>query len=167
MSRFVSEALGAHDRGAFSSGNERIDHYFRHLVTQDIKRRYAVCHVLIDQANGAVAGFHTLSSYTVALADLPIELARKLPRYPTVPAVLIGWMGRDLAFRGQHIGALLLADVIRRLALAPVGAHALCADAIDPAAEAFYLAHQFQPLGPRPGRVFLPMKTALSLIGQA
>ena len=40
MTRFYSEALGKHDRVAFTSGHERIDRYFRQTVSQDVKRNY-------------------------------------------------------------------------------------------------------------------------------
>lgn len=163
MSRFFSEALGGHDRSGFSSGHERIDRYFQEVVTQDVKRRYAGCFVLVERDSGQVAGFYTLSACSVRLADVPEALARKLPRYPSVPAVLIGWMGRDQRFRGQRLGELLLADALTRVVRSPVGAHALCADAIDDAAAAFYVRHQFTPLPSRPGCFFLPVKTAQQL----
>ncbi len=163
MTAFFSEALGKHDRALFTSGNERIDSYFRQTVSQDVKRGYAACYVLVEKSSAKVAGFYTLSSHSIPLTDVAADVARKLPRYPTIPAVLLGWLGRDLAFRGQHLGSMLLADAITRLAAAPVGIHALCADAIDDAAAAFYREHQFQPLASRPGGFFLPMKTALSL----
>jgi ribosomal protein S18 acetylase RimI-like enzyme len=165
VTRFFSEALGQRDRAAFVSGNDRIDRYFREVVSQDIKRSYAACYVLIERTTGKTAGFYTLSAHSVALNDLGPELAKKLPRYPSVPAVLIGWMGRDTAFRGEGIGSLLLYDAISRVAQSPVGAHAICADAIDEAAAAFYREHQFQALVSRPNSLFLPMKTALTLVG--
>lgn len=68
-------------------------------------------------------------------------MKRLLPRYPSVPVVLIGWMGRDLAFRGTGLGSMLLYDAISRVAQAPIGAYAICADAIDEDATAFYLKH--------------------------
>jgi ribosomal protein S18 acetylase RimI-like enzyme len=164
VTRFVSEMRGAHDRTAFESGHPRIDSYFRLTVSQDVKRGYAVCYVLVEQASGKVAGFYTLSSDGIPLTELAPEAARKLPRYPSVPAVMIGWLGRDLAYRGQSLGSLLLYDAIARLATSPIGAYALCADAIDDAAAAFYVAHQFQPFQSRPHCFFLPMKTASSLL---
>jgi ribosomal protein S18 acetylase RimI-like enzyme len=164
VTQFVSQALGKQDRVGFTSGNDRIDSYFRNVVTQDIKRKYAACYVLTDKQSGQIAGFYTLSAHAIALTDVPEETARKLPRCPTVPAVLIGWMGRDINFRGQQIGTLLLADAIRRLCHSPVGAHAICADAIDEQAAAFYREHQFLPLVSRPMSLFLPMKTASALI---
>ncbi len=164
MTRFVSEALGVHDRSAFASGNARIDRYFQETVTQDVKRRYAACYVLVERDTGRLAGFYTLSSHGIPLTDLPPEMGKKLPRYPSVPAALIGWLGRDLNFRGQEIGALLLFDAIARLAASPAGVHAICADAIDDAAAAFYKRHQFTAFESRPLGFFLPMKTAVSLI---
>jgi hypothetical protein len=37
-------------------------------------------------------------------------------------------------------------DAISRIAKAPIGAIAICADAIDEDATAFYMKHQFEPL---------------------
>jgi ribosomal protein S18 acetylase RimI-like enzyme len=164
VTAFFSEALGRHDRSAFTSGNERIDSYFQTSVSQDVKRGYAACFVLIDRSTETLAGFYTLSSHSIPLTELAANVARKLPRYASVPAVLIGWLARDLAFRGQAVGALLLADAIRRLAAAPIGVHALCADAIDESAAAFYRAHQFQAFTSRPNGFYLPMKTAQALL---
>ena len=163
MSRFFSQALGKQDRSHFNSGNNRIDHYFHQTVSQDVKRDYAVCYLLVEQSSGQIAGFYTLSSHSVALTDVAADLARKLPRYPSVPAALIGWLGRDLAYRSQGIGPLLLADAITRLTTAPVGIHAICADAIDEDAAAFYCEHQFQALVSRANGFFLPMSTAQAL----
>ena len=166
MTRFFSEALGRHDRAAFASGNERIDGYFRQTVSQDVKRGYAACYVLVEKSSAKLAGFYTLSSHSIPLIEVAAEVARKLPRYPSIPAVLIGWLGRDEDFRGQHIGSMLLADAITRLAAAPVGVHAICADAIDDAAAAFYREHQFQPFISHPRSLYLALKTALALVGQ-
>jgi len=163
VTSFYSEALRKHDRSAFASGNERIDAYFRHTVSQDVKRGYAACFVLVEKASGNLAGFYTLASHSIALTELAADVAKKLPRYPSVPAALIGWLGRDESFRGQHVGAMLLADAITRLAAAPIGVHAICADAIDVAAAAFYREHQFQPFASRSNSFYLPMKTALAL----
>lgn len=78
--------------------------------------------------------------------------------------MLIGWLGRDESFRGKHVGPMILADAITRVALALVGVHALCADTIDDAAADFYRQHQFQPFSSRPLTFYLPMKTALALV---
>lgn len=163
MTRFHSEALGKHDRSGFASGNERIDTYFRQTVSQDIRRKYAACYVLVERDSARLAGFYTVSSHSVPLTDLDPALAKKLPRCPSVPAVLIGWLGRDATFRGQGVGAMLLYDAIARLAASPAGVHAICADAIDAEAAVFYRAHQFRAFVSRPQSFYLPMETALAL----
>ena len=83
MTRFVSEALAKHERAAFLSGNDRVDLYFRETVSQDVKRKYAACYVLIERSTAKVAGFYTLSAHSIPLNDVAPELAKKLPRYPT------------------------------------------------------------------------------------
>ncbi|GJE62641.1 GNAT family N-acetyltransferase [Methylobacterium trifolii] len=167
MSRFTSEVLGKRERGAFGSGNATIDTYFRTAVLQDVKRNHAACYVLVEKATGTLAGFYTLSSTGIPLSGVPPEIARRLPRNPTIPAVLIGWLGRDSAFRGQEIGAMLLHDAIVRVVPSPVGAYALVADAIDDAAASFYAKHQFTPFASRPKTAFLPLATARNMIGGA
>jgi hypothetical protein len=102
--RFAIEALAkAHQRKAFSCGNERIDRYFREAVTQGIKRLYATCFVARDLETDRIAGFYTLSSSNVPLMAVPEPLASRLPRYPSVPAVLIGWLG-DQSYAGLGLG---------------------------------------------------------------
>jgi ribosomal protein S18 acetylase RimI-like enzyme len=161
VTRFYSEALGKHNRSAFASGNERIDTYFRTAISQDVKRNYAHCYVLVEKESNRLAGFYSLSATNIPLTDIPAGLVRKMPRYPAVPAALIGWLGRDLGFRGQDIGAMLLRDAVVRVAASTIGVHALCADAIDEAAVDFYRRFQFTPFEGRPKSLFLPLATAL------
>jgi ribosomal protein S18 acetylase RimI-like enzyme len=163
--RFAIEPFAkAHDRSGFVCGNERIDAYFRGTISQDVKRKYATCFVARELATGRVAGFYTLSSSNVPLTDVPEELTAKLPRYPTVPAVLIGWLARHRDFGGCGLGGALLFDAIKTVAMAPIGAHAIFADAIDEAAVGFYAAFGFTPLTERPRTLYLPIETGLSLL---
>lgn len=163
--RFAIEPLAkTHRRADFTCGNARIDSYFREVVSQDIKRHYATCFVAREVATNRVAGFYTLSASNVPLSEIPATLAMKLPRYPTVPAVLIGWLGRHRDFAGQGLGAALLFDAITTIATAPIGAHAVFADAIDDGAAAFYAAFGFIPLTRRPHTLYLPLATALGLL---
>ena len=163
--RFAIEPLAkAHQRKAFSCGSERIDRYFREAVTQDIKRRNATCFVARDLQTDRIAGFYTLSSSNVPLMAVPEPLASRLPRYPTVPAVLIGWLGRDQSYAGLGLGEALLFDAIRTVAEAPIGAHAIFADAIDEQAAAFYAAVGFTALIDRPNTLYLPVATAQRLL---
>ena len=112
--RFIIEPLEKkHRRKDFSCGNDRIDTDFREVVSQDMKRKFATCFVAREIATDRVAGFYTLSSSNVPLNEAPEPLAKKLPRYPSVPAVLIGWLGRHSDYAGQGLGEALLFDAIK------------------------------------------------------
>ena len=117
-------------------------------------------------SNGkTIGGFKSRrASSNVPLTEVPEDLAKKLPRYPTVPAVLIGWLGRHQNFRRLGLGEALLFDAVRTVAKAPIGAHAIFADAIDDDAVAFYRKFGFTSLAGRSSTLYLPVATALSVI---
>jgi GNAT superfamily N-acetyltransferase len=141
------------ERTNFSSGSQPLDKYFKEQVTQDIKRRVASCFVALDQDQ--VAAYYTLASASILLTDLPSEIAKKLPRYPSVPAVRMGRLAVDQTYKGQGLGASMLADAIQRVARAEIAAYALLVDAKDQSAEAFYKHHGFLEL--KPLILFFPM----------
>jgi hypothetical protein len=94
------EPLGRHhDRASFTSGQPDIDDWFRRRAGQDERRTVARVFVALDDERGIV-GFYSLSSYSLALDDLPADLARRLPRYDAIPAGRIGRLARDERVRG-------------------------------------------------------------------
>jgi hypothetical protein len=56
----------------------------------------------------------------VPITAVPERLVSRLPRYPSVPAVLIGWLGRGNAYAGLGLGEALLSDAIKTVAQAPM-----------------------------------------------
>jgi hypothetical protein len=70
------EPLGKHDRATFSCGVTALDDWFRLRAGQDEKRNVARVFVAIDDQLGIV-GFYSLSSFTLAVADLPPEQAKR------------------------------------------------------------------------------------------
>jgi ribosomal protein S18 acetylase RimI-like enzyme len=148
MPQFLIETLSGQNRSGFTCGVEPLDRYSREQVTQDIRRRAAACFVAIDGENGRVAGYYTLAAGAGALSDLPEQLAKRLPRYPSVPVARLGRLAVDQAYRGQKLGAALLWDATERAARSELMAFALIVDAKDDQAEAFYLHHGFILLGP-------------------
>ncbi|QWK81502.1 GNAT family N-acetyltransferase [Ochrobactrum sp. BTU1] len=91
-------------------------------------------------------------------------LAKKLPRYPSIPAVLICWLGQHNDYASQGLGEALLFDAVKTVATSPIGAHAFLADAIDDKAASFYAAFGFSALIEKPRALYLPVATALSLV---
>ena len=89
---FVIEPLGpAHDRKSFDCGVPALNTYLQRQARQDMDRGIAVPYVLVPvNSPSEVAGFYTLSATSVTLDGLPESVSRKLPRYPAVPATLLG-----------------------------------------------------------------------------
>src|SRR6266545_3732682 len=111
----VIEPLGRqHDRTDFSCGQADLDHWFRQRAGQDDRRNVARVFVAVDGSLGVV-GFYSVGAFTLALAELLAEIARKLPRYDAIPAALIGRLARDERTRGRGVVEMLLADAIRRI----------------------------------------------------
>jgi len=156
---FRLETLDAgHDRKGFDSGSKQLDRYLREQVSQDIRRRVAACFVAVTNEH-RVAGYYTLASASVELSALPQATAKKLPRYPAVPAVRMGRLAVDHNFKGAGLGGALLADALRRSAQAEIAAHALIVDAKDETAADFYRHHGFIALPSSALRLFLPLAT--------
>ena len=148
----------AHDRAGFNSNSEPLNRYLREQVTQDIRRRVAACFVALADEQ-CIAGYYTLASSSLLLSDLPASTGKKLPRYPTVPAVRMGRLAVDHAFKGQGLGGALLADALDRAARSEIAAFALMVDAKDETAAAFYQHHGFIALPDLPLTLFLPLAT--------
>jgi GNAT superfamily N-acetyltransferase len=156
------ELLGAHERTGFSCGKTPLDDYFQRQVTQDARRRIATPFVML-MPDGAIGGFYTLSSTALRLSELPEELTKRLPRYPLVPAALIGRLAVDRRFHGQGWGSFLLVDALHRCAASDIASFAVVVDAIDEDARAFYLRASFLPLPDSPLRLFRRMSDIAAL----
>ncbi len=168
-SEFRVEPLGnAHDRAAFRSGVGPLDDYLSRQARQDVARRVAVCFILTPDGR-TVAGFYTLSQYSVDLEGLPEEFARRLPRYPKVPATLIGRLAVGAEFRGQGLGEFLLLDALRRAfeQSKQIASALVVVDAKDEAARRFYEHFHFLSLLDAPNRLFLPMKVVERLFAES
>ena len=148
-----------HDREAFSCGVEALDRYLQKQAGQDLNKRVAAVFILTPDGK-TIAGYYTLSAHVVNLADLPEIVAKKLPRYPRVPATLLGRLAVSLNFRGQGIGELLLLDAFRRILSSnrEIASAMVVVDAKDENARNFYLHHDFIPLPTQPNRLFYPVK---------
>ena len=148
----------AFDRTTFTSDSEPLNRYLREQVTQDMRRRVAACFVALADGK-RIVGYYTLASASVRLADLPSSTGKKLPRYPTVPAVRMGRLAVDQEFMGQGLGGALLADALHRAARSEIAAFALIVDAKDKVAAQFYQHHGFIDLPDTPLSLFLPLAT--------
>lgn len=135
-----------------------MDDWFHHRAGQDQRRDVARVFVAVAE-DDALVGFYSLSATTLSFKALPDAIRKKLPRYPMVPAVLIGRLARDQRARGTGVGELLLADAIKRVVRATeyVAAFAVVVDAKDEPAAAFYRRFGFVQSPDDPMLLMLPL----------
>jgi GNAT superfamily N-acetyltransferase len=151
------EPLGSdHDRSGFESGVEPLDRYFRSQAGQDARKNMAAPFVLV-LPDGVIAGYYTLSSTAVRLAALPAATMRRLPRYPLVPATLLGRLAVDRRQQGKGYGRFLLADALYRAARSEIASFAVIVDAKDDGARRFYERESFLSFADEPMKLFRPM----------
>lgn len=162
---FIAALESGVDRSDFDCGVEPLNRYFKTQVGQDIKRRITSCFIAIHP-DGDIAGFYTLAAANIALKDLPSNLTKKLPRYPTVPAVRLGRLAVSVNCRGRGLGAALLADALTRSLKADIAAYAMLVDAKDQTAAQFYEYHGFIATKEDPNILYLPLATAQSFINK-
>jgi len=115
---------------------------------------------MLDQT-GVVVGYYTLSACGIRLTELPPEVAKKLPKYPQVPATLLGRLAISREHHGQTLGRFLLMDALRRSwkTSAEVASIGVVVDAFDDRARAFYLRYEFTPFVDHPKKLFISMRT--------
>jgi GNAT superfamily N-acetyltransferase len=130
----------------FESGSTDLDVYFRNLVSQDIRRNLASCYVALDSRDH-VAGYYTLSATSLSVSALPVARIKRLPRYPDIPAILIGRLAVATAYQGKGLGLALVVDAAERTVRSGIAAYALAVDAKDENAAAFYAKLGFERLG--------------------
>lgn len=151
------EVLGPqHDRASFESGAEPLDRYFRVQAGQDARKNMAAPFVLV-LPDGTIAGYYTLSSTAVNVGDWPAQTVRKLPRYPLIPATLLGRLAVDRGHQGNGYGRFLLADALFRAVRNEIASFAVIVDAKDETARTFYERESFLPFPDQPMKLFRPM----------
>lgn len=162
------EALASHhDRAGFSCGVDSLDRYFRTQAVQDVRRKANGVFVLVESGKpDIVLGYYSLCATALVQGDVPVPARRHVPRYPLVSATLVGRLAVSEAWQGEGLGALLLADAVRRAHASAdtVGSSMLVVDALNERAAAFYSGFGFLRL-PDSLRLVLPMRSIEQMLG--
>jgi hypothetical protein len=103
-----------HDRSDFCCGKDSLDNYIRKQTSQDVKRRVSTLFVLIDEPEFNVLAYYTLSTYTIDITVLDEAFAKGLPRYPLLPATMLGRLAVDDRQKGKRFGELMLLDALQK-----------------------------------------------------
>jgi GNAT superfamily N-acetyltransferase len=123
-------------------------------------RTYVVC-----DGNRVVA-FFCISAGSVERSAAPGKLRRKAP--DPIPVSMIGRLAVSRDHAGRGLGADILSDALRRIALASqsIGIGAVMVHAKDDQAKRFYMARAEFIEYPADSRtLFLPIETVISAFG--
>jgi predicted N-acetyltransferase YhbS len=159
--QFIIDRLdpAKHRRQDFRCESAELTAFLQQRARKEMDARASACFVLVPESDpGRIAGYYTLSQTSVTLARLPVAVAKRVPHYPDLAATLIGRLARDLTWKGQNIGRLLLVDALRRSVRQSdeVGAVVVVTDPKDAKARAFYERFGFRALDDC--RMFIPMR---------
>ena len=148
----------AHERAHFASGDVPLDTFVREQAVQAVRDR--ACAVFVAAPTDEptrIVGYYTLSPATVSAAGLPDALRARLPRYPELPAALLGRLAVNGADAGKGLGKLLVANAIRRTeAQRDLPVMFLVVDAYTQAYD-FYRQYGFEPVQNTPIRLYFAL----------
>lgn len=154
-----------HQRKNFDCGIKPLNDYLQKQARQDITRFLSAVFILEDIDQQRIAGYYTLAATAIQLADLPSTITKKLPKYPLIPATLLGRLAIDLKYQGEGLGTFLLFSALQRCQVNEIASMAVIVDAKNEKAKAFYKYHQFIPFPQQPQRLYLPMTTIMNILG--
>jgi hypothetical protein len=152
-----------HDLADFDCGEPALDDWLKHRALKNesrFSRTYVVC-----EGNRVVAYF-CISAGAVERQAAPGKLRRNAP--DTIPISVIGRLAVSRSHAGRGLGADILADALRRIAVASqtIGIGAVLVQAKDEAAKRFYMACAEFTEWPADSRMlFLPIETVVAGFG--
>ena len=154
-----------HKRTSFECEVESLSNYIKKQVSQDVKKRLAICFVAVDSKKNVI-GYYTLTSESLGREQIPDKYLNKVPKYYNAPVILLGRLARDIKEKGSGLGEHLLLDALFRsftLSEESIGAMAVVVDPINKYAIRFYEKYGFVQL-PDSEKMFLTMNAIKQII---
>jgi GNAT superfamily N-acetyltransferase len=149
-----------HDVSAFDCGAAALNDWLRHRAQKNesrFSRTYVVC-----EGNRVVACF-CISVGAVERSAAPGKVRRSAPE--TIPISVIGRLAVSRDHAGKGLGADILSDALRRIAVASqsIGIGAVLVHAKDDAAKRFYMkCAEFIEYPADSRTLFLPIETVVA-----
>jgi len=154
-----------HNRKNFECEEQSLTDYIQRQVSQDVKKRLAICFVATDEDNNVI-GYYTLTSESLGRELIPEKYLKKVPKNYNAPVILLGRLARDVKEKGSGLGEHLLLDALFRaftLSEESIGAMAVVVDPINKYAVKFYKKFGFEEL-PDSEKMFLSMNTIKQIV---
>lgn len=155
------------DRGSFVCGEAALDAYLQKHAGQDMRRGFATVIAARESSRPEkVIGFYSLAAASASLDALPEETARKMPRYPFVPAIRLGRLAVTQEMQGRHVGSLLMWDVMRRCCRNELAWAVLLVDAKSERLAAFYEKFLFRRFSDRECSLWISRRQVEHMLAQ-
>lgn len=149
-----------HDLSEFDCGEPALNDWLRHRALRNesrFSRTYVICEV------NRVIAYFCISAGAVERGAAPGKVRRSAP--DTIPVSVIGRLAVSREYAGKGLGADLLSDALRRIAVASqsIGIGAVLVHAKDDAAKRFYRrCAEFIEYPEDSRTLFLPIETVVT-----
>jgi GNAT superfamily N-acetyltransferase len=149
-----------HDLSGFGCGEPALNDWLKHRALNNesrFSRTYVVC------ADQRVVAYFCISAGAVARAAAPGKMRRNAP--DTIPVSVIGRLAVSRDHTGRGLGADILSDGLRRIAVASqsIGIGAVLVQAKDEVAKRFYMrCAEFIEYPADSRTLFLPIETVVA-----
>ena len=153
----------SHDVTAFDCGEPALNDWLKHRALKN-ESRFSRTYVVCD--DNRVVGYFCISAGSVERAAAPGKVRRNAP--DMIPVSIIGRLAVSKAYTGRGLGADMLSDALRRIAVASqsIGIGAVLVQAKDDAAKRFYQAcAEFLEYPADSRTLFLPIETVVAAFG--
>ncbi|HEY1504085.1 MAG TPA: GNAT family N-acetyltransferase [Stellaceae bacterium] len=149
-----------HDLATFDCGEPALNGWLRDRALQN-ENRFSRTYVVCDGKR--VVAYFCISAGAVERASAPGKIRRNAP--DTIPASIIGRLAVSRDYAGRGLGADILSDALRRIAIASqsIGIGAVLIHAKNERAKRFYMKCAEFIEYPADSRVlFLPIETVVA-----
>lgn len=149
-----------HDVSSFDCGEPALNEWLRHHALKNesrFSRTYVVCE------DNVVIAYFCISAGSIQRAAAPGKLRRNAP--DTIPVSVIGRLAVSRDHAGKGLGADILSDALRRIAVASqnIGIGAVLIHAKDDTAKRFYMkCAEFIEYPDDSRTLFLPIETVVA-----
>jgi predicted GNAT family N-acyltransferase len=150
-----------HDLSGFDCGEPVLNDWLKNRALKN-ESRFSRTYVLCDEKKAVVA-YVCISAGSIERKDAPAKLKRNAPN--SIPVSIIGRLAVDQSQAGKGLGADMLSDAMRRIALASqtIGIGAVVIQAKDDAAKNFYMhCSEFIEYPDNSRTLFMPIETLIA-----
>jgi hypothetical protein len=88
-----------HDREGFDCGVPELNKYLLEKANQDVRNHYASLFVATKPDERKILGYYTFATTGEDTQNFPENMRKKMPKYPQVPAILLGRLAVDKLFK--------------------------------------------------------------------